>query len=103
MNIYIMPILKKELEKDCYNVIYCEGEKMSKMIDDFVVRVKNKPEPIDNGSLHAGSPMYYYCKWCGHNSDVLPEGSWASPSHVCGACQKLIDLELMEKAVDTAE
>lgn len=48
---------------------------------------------IDNASLYAGSPMYYYCKYCGVQTDVLPEGWWAKrPSHICADCQTLIDL-----------
>jgi len=75
---------------------------MSKMIDKFVARTKNQPEQKNNGALPVGSPMYYYCQWCGHSSDVLPEGYYAAPpKKVCGECQKLIDLNLMEKAMDS--
>lgn len=41
----------------------------------------------DNGELHAGSPMYYYCMHCGELADVKPE-DWVSPrpKKVCDEC-----------------
>lgn len=27
---------------------------------------------INNSSLPAGSPMYYYCKYCGTHTETLP-------------------------------
>jgi hypothetical protein len=45
---------------------------------------------IDNGSLYAGSSMYYYCKHCGLLSDTLPEGWFMQgPSRVCKACSDM--------------
>ena len=59
-------------------------------------RRKNKPKQIDNASLYAGSPMYYYCYTCGHESDCLPEGHFDRPSHICGECQALKSLGWLE-------
>jgi hypothetical protein len=59
-------------------------------------RRENKPEKIDNGSLYAGSPMYYYCHTCGHLSDCLPETHWGAPSHICSECQALKNLGWLE-------
>jgi hypothetical protein len=42
-------------------------------------RRASAPEPIDNASLPAGSPMYYYCKSCGHQTAVLPENWYLTP------------------------
>lgn len=52
-------------------------------------RRANKPEKIDNGSLYAGSPMYFYCHACGHVSDVLPEDYITGPTHICDECAAL--------------
>lgn len=43
---------------------------------------------IDNGDLPAGAPMYYYCRHCGLQSDVLPENWVDKPPHfqVCEEC-----------------
>lgn len=48
---------------------------------------------IDNGLLYAGSPMYYYCKYCGVQTEVKSE-TWflTPPSEVCKDCQSLIEL-----------
>ena len=45
---------------------------------------------IDNASLYAGSPMYYYCRYCGLCSDTMSEGWFASrPSQMCEECRKM--------------
>jgi CRISPR/Cas system-associated protein Cas10 (large subunit of type III CRISPR-Cas system) len=54
-------------------------------------RKKHPPKQIDNASLYAGSPMYFYCKVCGHEADVKPESYTDRPKQLCGACQKLKD------------
>lgn len=59
-------------------------------------RRKNQPRQVDNASLYAGSPMYYYCKSCGHEADVLPEGHLGRPRQLCGECQALKDLGWLE-------
>ena len=51
-----------------------------------------KKEKINNASLYAGSPMYFYCINCGGLADTLPENySWA-PKELCNECQALKDL-----------
>lgn len=59
-------------------------------------RRANKPRPIDNASLLAGSPMHYYCISCGHKSDELPEAHTAPPKELCDECQALKDLGWLE-------
>ncbi len=53
-----------------------------------------KEKQIDNGALHAGSPMYYYCKSCGLLADTMPE-LWdtrlTQPKKLCDECQALKD------------
>ena len=54
-------------------------------------RKASAPEQVDNGSLPAGSPMYYYCKSCGHQTKVLPEDWWRDedrPPQFCDWCVK---------------
>lgn len=43
------------------------------------IRKAAAPKHVDNASLPAGSPMYYYCHSCGHQTAVLPEGWWRTP------------------------
>ncbi len=54
-------------------------------------RINNPVEQVDNGQLRAGSSMYFYCKMCGHQSDVKPENYTTSPKRHCSGCQELID------------
>ena len=56
-------------------------------------KAKNaKIKQIDNSSLPAGAPMYFYCYTCGAQSDCLPEGYISRPSHTCRDCQQLKDM-----------
>lgn len=57
-------------------------------------RRANKPKQVDNSSFPAGSPMYFYCKSCGHLSDALPENYLPGPNRpkrLCNECQALKD------------
>lgn len=59
-------------------------------------RRENVPVKIDNASLIAGSPMYFYCISCGHQSDVLPESYLGVPNKLCGECAALKELGWLE-------
>lgn len=63
-----------------------------KALAAFEKRKANPPQQIDNSSLYAGSPMYYYCRMCGHQSDVLPESHLARPRQLCIDCQLIKDM-----------
>ena len=52
-------------------------------------RKKNRPKKIDNASLYAGSPMYYYCRVCGSLAAVLPETHNEIPPRLCPLCEEL--------------
>lgn len=52
-------------------------------------------QQVNNASLPAGSPMYYYCKFCGDPTETLPEGHWGTPKTVCDPCQSLRTLGLL--------
>ncbi len=44
---------------------------------------------IRNEDLYAGSPMYYYCRVCGLESDRLPEDWYRElPKRLCDACKE---------------
>lgn len=64
-------------------------------------RKKNRPKRINNADLPAGSPMYFYCRYCGHDSDCLPEGYSphidGGPRRVCDKCQELLDAGVVLK------
>ncbi|MBI2446440.1 MAG: hypothetical protein HYV51_01295 [Parcubacteria group bacterium] len=56
-----------------------------------------KKERINNSSLPAGSPIYFYCKSCGGLADTLPESYFIStPKKLCDECQALKDLGWLE-------
>lgn len=48
-----------------------------------------KVKQIDNADLVAGSPMYFYCRFCGALTDTLPEGYLGRPRRVCTPCEVL--------------
>lgn len=52
-------------------------------------RLATQPEQINNATLRAGSPMYFYCRLCGHCSDILPESYTTSPKKYCDECAEL--------------
>lgn len=57
------------------------------MNSDLDLRRDARPAQIDNGALPAGSPMYYYCKSCGHLVAELPEDWWETPPpQLCAYC-----------------
>lgn len=61
-------------------------------LQELAERRANPPERMDNSRLPAGSPMYYYCKSCGHEAGVLPETHMDRPPQLCKECQMLKEL-----------
>ncbi len=59
-------------------------------------RRRKQPKPVDNASLPAGSPMFFYCQSCGHCSDCLPEAYLGTPNKLCEECQALKDCGWLE-------
>lgn len=49
----------------------------------------NAGKQIDNSALHAGSPMYYYCRFCGVLTERLPESHRSRPITICDPCDVL--------------
>jgi len=45
---------------------------------------------IDNSLLVAGSPMYFYCRYCGDLCDELPEEFLTVPKIACAECDTLV-------------
>lgn len=44
---------------------------------------------IDNSTLVAGAPMYFYCVSCGAVADVKPEAFFTPPRTLCQECDAL--------------
>jgi len=59
---------------------------------------------IDNSSLPAGSPMYYYCHGCGIQVAVLPE-TWFlnAPPNYCESCKIFADHGLINELIKEAQ
>lgn len=55
-----------------------------------------KKKKINNASLPAGSPMYFYCIACDGLAEVCSEGYTHSPKRLCDECQALKDLGWLE-------
>jgi hypothetical protein len=49
----------------------------------------NQGKQIKNSSLPAGSPMYYYCKFCSIKTETLPEAHICAPKVICDPCNYL--------------
>lgn len=58
---------------------------------------------IDNSTLPAGSPMYFYCWHCGDLTDELPEEYLVNPKRVCEPCEEMISRGLIVDAVKLIE
>jgi hypothetical protein len=67
-----------------------KGKKFA--LAEFKKRKALKTKQIDNAMLYAGSPMYFYCKYCGVLSDELPESYTIPPKRCCKECKALVDL-----------
>lgn len=69
--------------------------------ETFVERYNqfSKEKKIDNASLYAGSPMYFYCKGCTKHIATLPENYINPPRRYCEPCQVLADHGLMDEAL----
>lgn len=66
-------------------------EMVAIMQENFRKRVKRNAnkKKIDNASLVAESPMYFYCKYCGDHTETLPENFTKKPVTVCVPCHEL--------------
>lgn len=61
-----------------------------KAVAAFVKRKKaNLSKQVSNSSLYAGAPMYFYCRYCGIQTDVLPESYTSVPRTICAPCIEL--------------
>lgn len=58
-------------------------------------RKSNPPDKIDNSSLYAGSPMYFYCKIC-DGAIVLPESFTCAVPRLCRECDFLKEMGWLE-------
>jgi len=69
-------------------------------LKQFVLRatMAKDESKIKNEDLHAGEPMYYYCKACGIFIEFLPEGHLFSPFQHCSQCVGLISQGWLDDA-----
>ncbi len=69
------------------------------MKEEFFRRCKeNQDKQIDNSSLRAGAPMYYYCYGCGVLVATKPEGWFGeSPERYCEGCKILADHGMLDR------
>jgi endogenous inhibitor of DNA gyrase (YacG/DUF329 family) len=76
-----------------------------KALEQFVRRKRYafQIEKIDNSGLHAGSPMYFYCKHCGIPTEVLPEDYLFPPLRECSQCQGLQKEGWLNEAIRIAQ
>ncbi len=58
-------------------------------LEAFKKRKAAPKQQVDNSSLRAGAPMYYYCHGCGDLADKLPETHKDRPRRFCAACKPL--------------
>lgn len=72
-----------------------------KALEQFVRRKRYAAqiEKIDNAGLHAGQPMYFYCKTCGIPTEVLPEDYLFPPMTLCSQCQGMKDEGWLDEAM----
>lgn len=59
-------------------------------------RQANRPEQVNNSLLRAGSPMYYYCKCCGHLAAVMDELHREAVPKFCPECKSLKDQKVID-------
>lgn len=50
-----------------------------------------KKTRVDNSAAYAGSPMVYYCRFCGDHTETLPECHLSRPITICNPCKILHD------------
>jgi RNA polymerase-binding transcription factor DksA len=67
------------------------------LLEKLRKRRHNRPKKIDNASLPARAPMYYYCKSCGALADKLPESHTVLAKSLCTECQQLKDFGWLEE------
>lgn len=48
-------------------------------------------ERVDNHSLPAGAPMYYYCRLCGMELGAHPEAHVGPAPRYCSPCETLVE------------
>lgn len=70
-------------------------QRLVKQFWDRKTQSSVKGYKVDNSRLYAGSPMYYYCRYCGIHTQTLSETHFSTPRTICDGCQRLVDAALM--------
>lgn len=73
----------------------------AKAIEQFSQRrlYSSQIEKMDNSSLYAGEPMYFYCKYCGVPTEVLSEDYLFPPFEKCSQCSGLEKMNWLNDAI----
>ena len=58
-------------------------------------RRANPPEQIDNASLYAGSPMFFYCLSC--SGEIIVPEAWIFKPDLCSECTRLQKLGWLDE------
>lgn len=58
-------------------------------------KAENMGKQVNNNNLPAGSPMYYYCRFCGVHTETLPKSHTSRPNTICRPCHVLHDHGLL--------
>ncbi len=85
-------LVKSEERQQIFAVSMSEKEKALIALQE---RQANPPEKIDNASLYAGSPMFFYCKVC-DGTIVLPENFTCAVPKLCIECDFLKEMGWLE-------
>ena len=72
-----------------------EKEKALAALEKRREKNKNKKH-IDNSSLYAGSPMYFYCLGC--NAEIVVPENYTTRPKLCPECQDLKDKGWLEQS-----
>jgi hypothetical protein len=77
---------------------------METAIEQFVrrQRLAARIEKVDNSGLHAGAPMFFYCRHCGLPTEMLPEDYVFPPNTECSQCRGLRNEGWPEEAMRSA-
>lgn len=77
-------------------ILQCSEQEGEQKLRAFEERRKKgaREKKIHNAHLHAGSPMFFYCRRCRCIADVLSEDFVVQTKKLCDECQEMEDMDL---------
>jgi hypothetical protein len=79
-----------------------EERKVENFIRRYTASQISKDQRVDNSSLPAGAPMYYFCRACGQFITALPEAHFSPAPKYCDDCEDLKKEALLDEALRRA-